>query len=70
MSQTLIYNLKMDISLYIAQLEAFDKAIASAAFADLPEDQKASRLRARGYLAGYLAEAIEDLKELETSLNG
>lgn len=60
----LIYNLEIDIALYKAQLEAFDKAIASEAFAQLPEDQQASRLRARGYLAGYLQDALEDLQAL------
>ena len=63
----LIYNLEMDIALYKAQLEAFDKVIASPAFAQLPEDQQASRLRSRGYLAGYLQDALEDLQALEVA---
>lgn len=64
----LVYNLKMDVTLYTAQLEAFDRAIDSRSFALLPDEQKAARLRARGWLAGYLAEAQEDLKGLEDCL--
>lgn len=62
------YNLQMDVTLYTAQLEAFDKAMQSTAFAELPEGQKAARLRSRGWLAGYLAEAQEDLKGLEVAV--
>jgi len=62
----LIYNLKMDIALYEAKLEALEKAMLSKAWSELPEDQKSSRLRAKGYLEVYLAEAQEDLKELES----
>lgn len=60
----LVYNLQMDVTLYTEQLQAFDKAILSTAFAELAEGEKAGRLRARGWLAGYLAEAQEDLKGL------
>jgi hypothetical protein len=66
----LIYQLEIDIALYKAQLEAFDKAIASPAFAQLPEDQQASRLRSRSYLAGYLQDALEDLQAFGVSANG
>lgn len=58
------YNLQMDVKLYTEQLQDFDKAIASQAFAELPESEKARRLRSRGWLAGYLQEAQEDLKVL------
>ena len=60
----LVYNISKDIELYTEQIKAFDKAIASPAFAQLPEDQQASRLRSRGYLAGYLQDAMEDLQAL------
>lgn len=58
------YNLQMDVTLYTEQLQDFDKAIASQAFAELPESEKAARLRARGWLEAYLQEAQEDLKVL------
>jgi len=58
------YNLKMDVELYQSQLEAFDKAIASQAFAELSEGEKASRLRSRAWLADYLQEAKADLEDL------
>lgn len=64
----LVYNLKMDVTLYTAQLDAFDRAMQSTAFALLPDEQKAARLRARGWLEGYLQEAQEDLKGLEDCL--
>ncbi len=62
------YNLNKDIELYTAQLQAFDKAIASQAFAELPESEKARRLRSRGWLEGYIQEAKEDLKGLEVAV--
>lgn len=57
-----IEQVQTDIKQYTEQLEVFDKAIQTQAFAELPEDEQARRLRSRGHLADYLEEAKEELE--------
>lgn len=57
-----IEQVQTDIKQYTEQLEVFDKAIETQAFAELPEHEQARRLRARDHLAGYLEESQAELE--------
>jgi len=47
---------------YTEQLEVFDRAIQTQAFAELSEDERARRLRSRDHLACYLEESKAELE--------